>query len=106
MSEGLRKRRNSPGVDKKEAEWTGSRSETVHVVKLNSCLCLLAGIVIGSVLGGPWRDTVVEYFRGYRWDYMQRCILETPEAHGNGVDFCRNPVDCNECKDIHHVDEV
>ena len=31
---------------------------------------------------------------------MVRCILETPETHGYGVDFCRVPVDCDICSDV------
>ena len=31
---------------------------------------------------------------------MFRCILETPETHGYGVDFCRVPVDCDICSDV------
>ena len=31
---------------------------------------------------------------------MTRCILETPEPHGYGVDFCRVPVDCEICSDV------
>ena len=31
---------------------------------------------------------------------MFRCILETPETHGYGVDFCRVPVDCEICSDV------
>ena len=31
---------------------------------------------------------------------MIRCILETPETHGYGVDFCRVPVDCDICSDV------
>ena len=30
---------------------------------------------------------------------MVRCIMETPES-GYGVDFCREPVDCNVCSDV------
>ena len=27
-------------------------------------------------------------------DYPPRCIVESPDTSGNGVDFCRLPVDC------------
>ena len=43
---------------------------------------------------------------GYRWNYINRCIMETPEDTGYGVDFCRTPVDCGICRYVEAIDEV
>ena len=42
----------------------------------------------GSISGGPWLKELEDVLNGYRWNYLDRCILETPES-GYGVDFCR-----------------
>ena len=41
----------------------------------------------------------------FRWNYLDRCILETPES-GFGVDFCRTPVSCDMCRDVRDIDDV
>jgi len=75
-------------------------------IELNSAVCLLTGLILGISFGGPWGMDVLDKLRGYRWDYRQRCIMESPNVQEYGVDFCRLPVDCGICKDINTIDEV
>ena len=47
--------------------------------------------ILCMVTGGAWAvfSSVVSHSHIiYRWNYLDRCILETPES-GYGVDFCR-----------------
>jgi len=82
-----------------------SDSSQIKVVKLNNLLWLCIGLAIGCVCGGPWIRKIEDIIYGYRWNYLDRCILETPES-GFGVDFCRTPVDCSMCNDVRKIDEV
>ena len=75
----------------------------------------------GSISGGPWLKELEDVIYGYRWNYLDRCILETPES-GYGVDFCRQvsegfirkqshetfrtPVNCDTCRHVRRIDEV
>merc|ERR1712130_696215 len=62
--------------------------------------------VLGCTFGAPWTEDLLDLIRGYRWNRLDRCILETPETHGYGVDFCRVPVDCDVCSDVREIEEV
>jgi len=67
---------------------------------------LTVGLIIGSFVRGPWTQDVVEILRGYRWNSVERCIVESPDTSGNGVDFCRLPVDCMAvCNQVSSIDE-
>lgn len=82
------------------------KGSTVRVVKLHSVVWLCIGAAIGSGFGGPWMADVLDWIRGYRWNYLDRCILETPMPDGYGVDFCRHPADCNICSQVSQIDEI
>ena len=43
----------------------------------------------GSLLCGPWIHDIVGYCLGYRWDFVNKCIMESPNENGYGTDFCR-----------------
>lgn len=75
------------------------------VIHLSNVIWLLFGLLIGSISGGPWLKEIEDIIYGYRWNYLDRCILETPES-GYGVDFCRTPVNCDTCRDVREIDEV
>jgi len=67
---------------------------------------LTIGLLIGSFVRGPWTQDVLELLRGYRWNPLERCIVESPDTSGNGVDFCRLPVDCKAvCSQVSSIDE-
>lgn len=67
---------------------------------------LSLGVILGSVMKGSWTQDVAEMWRGYRWNPLERCIVESPDTSGNGVDFCRLPVDCaSVCSQVSSIDE-
>ena len=109
----MRKRKNSdvggqgdgdgPGGDTKQRR---GGNPTIKVVRVSSVAWLCLGLAIGTLCGGPWLKDIVDVLRGYRWNYLDRCILETPEDTGVGVDFCRVPVDCDMCRSVDKIDEV
>jgi len=110
MSE-LRKRKSSDERDENgginhtnKTEESRTRSE-ITVISLPSFISLLLGICIGGIIVGPWWKDILDIMRGYRWDYKNRCIMESPNGDGYGVDFCRIPVDCNVCSGIREIDE-
>jgi len=110
MSE-LRKRKSSTerSENSKEALSNGMTTMTrsqITVVPLHSVIALLAGIIIGGILMGPWWKDYLDIIRGYRWDYKNRCIMESPNGDGNGVDFCRLPAECSTCCEVHEIDDV
>lgn len=111
----MRKRKNSdvgaqedgddgPRGDNKQRRRGGN--PTIKVVRVSSVAWLCLGLAIGTLCGGPWLKDIVDVLRGYRWNYLDRCILETPEDSGVGVDFCRVPVDCDMCRSVDKIDEV
>ena len=59
--------------------------------------------MVGSVLGVKLLEEVVDKLRGYRWNYLDRCIIEHG-IDGNGLNFCREPVDCNICSDVNEIE--
>jgi len=85
---------------------TGHNGPTIRVVRLSGVFWLCIGLAIGSICGGPWLTDLVDIIRGYRWNYIDRCIMETPDTDGYGVDFCRIPVDCSICSEVKHIDEI
>jgi len=111
----IRKRKNSGGNSSNSEDYLNNASEEeegsekirpVRVVKVSAVVWLSLGLVIGTVCGGPWLKDLVDLIHGYRWNYIDRCIMETPEDTGYGVDFCRSPVDCSICRDVNAIDEV
>jgi len=111
----MRKRRSSDGPDLSEDTLPGvgdARSvlgqgcRPVRVVKVNSVVWLCLGLAVGIICGGPWLRDFMDLLRGYRWNYLDRCIMETPEDTGYGVDFCRTPVNCEMCRDVDRIEEV
>jgi len=109
----LRKRKNSTEESGQKTPVRDSNAqnfspgEKVHhkVVRLSNVIWLLLGLLIGSISGGPWLKELEDVIYGYRWNYLDRCILETPES-GYGVDFCRTPVNCDTCRHVRRIDEV
>jgi len=79
---------------------------TVQVVKLSSVVWLCIGMALGSAFGGPWLQDLVDKIYGYRWNYLDRCILETPDEDGYGVDFCRHPANCQDCAKVTQIEEI
>lgn len=78
---------------------------TVHVVKASSLVWFSMGLLLGQLGCGPWLEEMASLLRGYSWDFRERCILQYKDS-GYGLDFCRAPVDCNICRDVHQVDEL
>ena len=77
----------------------------LKVVKISNLVWLCLGLLLGTITGGPWIKKVEELVLGYRWNAMDRCIMETPDE-GYGVDFCRVPSSCDMCRDVVSIDEV
>jgi len=104
----LRKRKVSTerNEETKTVRMAANKQKTLNVIQLNSVLSLLLGIFIGGVLVGPWWPDILDNIWGYRWDYNNRCIKESPNSDGYGVDFCRLPADCSVCKDVTQIDDI
>jgi len=107
----MRKRKNSEleesndHDDNKSLIRSSGDEPSVKVVPLKNVAWLCIGLIIGCTCGGPWIKELEDKFYGYRWNYLDRCILETPES-GYGVDFCRTPVSCEICRDVKAIDEI
>jgi len=80
-------------------------SEKVVVAKVSHVYCLIAGLALGCLFSGPLGKDLMDTLRGYRWDYQQKCIMESPNANGYGVDFCRIPADCGICAGVKKIQE-
>jgi len=94
------------GIKEHPVHGSGKLISPVRVVKISGVGWLCLGLALGSICGGPWCTDLVDFFRGYRWNYLDRCILETPDTHGFGVDFCRIPADCSVCSDVREIDSI
>lgn len=94
------------GSVKEKRREEGRMCNQIKVVKVSSLAWLCLGLIIGCTFGAPWTEDLMDLIRGYRWNRLDRCILETPEPHGYGVDFCRVPVDCEICSDVREIEEV
>lgn len=105
----MRKRKTSEtDLDSRHvAEDGDGKLVTVRVVRLSAAVWLSLGVIVGSLAGGPWLQELVDFARGYRWNPLERCIMEVNEDTGFGVDFCRAPVQCEEvCAGVRGVEEV
>ena len=105
----MRRRRNSetpqeiPSVQEgDEATGTGK----VQVVEVRVVIWMCLGLVVGTICGGMSMRNLLDRIYGYRWDNVQRCIIEDEALEGYGADFCRLPIDCKVCKDVDVIDDV
>jgi len=109
----MRKRKLSPALDIRESPGTNvvqalqqeHQKPPIQVVQLRSIWWLCLGLVVGSLCNGWVLEAFTEVIYGYRWNYVQRCIIEDEEK-GYGQDFCRVPVDCSMCEDVDKIDEI
>lgn len=106
QDENIREKEKSNEINRCGVYKIGEPGRKLRVIGYPCVVWLCIGLAIGSICGGPWCADLVDFVRGYRWNYLDRCILETPDTHGFGVDFCRIPVDCSECSDVRKIDEI
>ena len=67
---------------------------------------MLIALLTGFLVGGPWLGAVTDLVFGYRWNFVDRCIIEDADDKGNGVDYCRLPVNCEICQNVDKIDDV
>jgi len=48
----------------------------VKVVKISAIGWMACGFILGSVCGGPWCEDIVNWMRGYRWNYLDRLVSQ------------------------------
>ena len=56
------------------------------VVSLTSVICLLLGFIIGSRLGSRALQDFIDEYYGYRWNYLEKCIIGDETFAGG---YCR-----------------
>lgn len=78
----------------------------IRVTIMNSEISVIFSIIIGVLLVGPWSRELLDTIRGYRWDSHNKCIMESPNEAGDGVDYCRIPADCSVCSGVNQIDEL
>jgi len=73
-----------------------------RVVSLTSVICLLLGFILGSRLGSRALQDFIDGYYGYRWNYLEKCIIGDETFAGG---YCRAPKTCT-CNDVDHIDIV
>ena len=56
------------------------------VVSLTSVVCLLLGFILGSRLGSRALQDFIDEYYGYRWNYLEKCIIGDDTFAGG---YCR-----------------
>ena len=57
-----------------------------RVVSLISVICLLLGFILGSRLGSRALQDFIDGYYGYRWNYLEKCIIGDETFAGG---YCR-----------------
>ena len=55
-------------------------------VSLTSVVCLLLGFILGSRLGSRALQDFIDGYYGYRWNYLEKCIIGDETFAGG---YCR-----------------
>jgi len=92
-------------IKMREQKYT-TKEDSENTIELKSIVFLIFGLLFGLSVGTHILNILLSKVRGYRWDYIHRCVLEEKDEYGNGLAFCRSLVDCDICKDVSVVDEV
>ena len=56
------------------------------VVSFTSLVCLLLGFILGSRLGSRALQDFIDGYYGYRWNYLEKCIIGDETFAGG---YCR-----------------
>ena len=93
-----------------------------YLISISAVFCLLAGFILGSSFGSHLLQDFIDGFYGYRWNYLERCIIDDGTFAGgycryiqskqrfcSGLSFCsskfRAPKKCT-CGDVDKIDDV
>ena len=62
-----------------------------YLISVSAVFCLLAGFILGSSFGSHLLQDFIDGFYGYRWNYLERCIIDDGTFAGG---YCRyiNPI--------------
>ena len=78
-----------------------SKSGELHV-PLSAVGWLILGVVLGSLFVSHFVQDVIDIYNGYRWNYLEKCIISPPNFAGG---YCRVPKKCT-CADVEGIDDV
>lgn len=67
------------------------------VVSLTSVVCLLLGFTLGSRLGSRALQDFIDDYYGYRWNYLEKCIIGDETFAGG---YCRYKLYNQDWKDM------
>jgi len=91
--------KKSKTVNKDHSE--AKKQETL-VIPLSAVICIIVGFIFGSSIGSRFIQDSIDEFYGYRWNYLERCIINDGTFAGG---YCRAPKECT-CKDVTKIDEL
>ena len=70
-----------------------------RVVSLSSVICLLLGFILGSRLGSRALQDFIDGYYGYRWNYLEKCIIGDETFAGG---YCRYRL-CDQHQDRNYM---
>jgi len=89
-------------VKNKEISEDNKSRETVTVFPVSCIFWILFGVIVGSSIGTPLLQDIIDAAYGYRWNYVERCIVDEGYFAGG---YCRTPLNCS-CWDVDQIDDV
>ena len=63
---------------------------------------LIVGVFFGSIFGSRYLQEAIDLYHGYRWNYMEKCIINPGNFAGG---YCRMPKECT-CDDLDAIDDI
>ena len=64
----------------------GGDPPTQYLISISAVFCLIAGFILGSSFGSHLLQDFIDGFYGYRWNYLERCIIDDGTFAGG---YCR-----------------
>ena len=71
-------------------------------VPVSAVVWLVVGVALGSMFGSRYLQESIDLLYGYRWNYLEKCIINPGNFAGG---YCRVPMNCT-CTDVEEIDDV
>jgi len=94
--------RSKENNNKSNMEEKIDRKDEEMVFPISCLFWIVIGVGLGSCLGSPILQDIIDIYHGYRWNYEEKCIIDEGYFAGG---FCRQPLRCT-CEDVNKIDEL
>ena len=71
-------------------------------IPVSATVWLITGVIFGSMFGSRYLQEAIDLYNGYRWNYMEKCIINPGNFAGG---YCRMPKECT-CAGLEGIDDI